>query len=49
MSDSYGQHKLINEKPNCLACIHNETRALFSVKKKIYTKNVKLHEAANLI
>lgn len=35
MSDSYGQHELLNEKPNCLAYILNETRALFS-RRKIY-------------
>ena len=36
MSDSYGQRKLFDEKPNCLAYVHNEIRAFFPI-KKVYT------------
>lgn len=36
MSDSYGQRKLFDEKPNCLVYVHNEIRAFFPMKKSLY-------------
>lgn len=33
MRDDYG-HKLLHEKLNCLACIHNEIRAFLSKEKR---------------
>lgn len=36
MSDSYGQCKLSDEKPNCFAYVQNEIRAFLPMKKSLY-------------